>query len=135
MNNRYIWIGIAVGIFVSAIAIGITFLMNPISSPISISTSNQTIPLDKSNKVIHLQVGKKFLLKLDQNYNWDVNADNQLVVNRVINIMENKSMQWIYKANIPGNATLTATGNPICLQEIPSCKMASLIFRVTVIVT
>lgn len=133
MNNNFIWIGITIGVFVSAIIISSAFFINSESNPKTISISNQTIPLDQNNKEIHLQVGKKFLLKLDQNYNWDVNVDNQSVVNRVINIMENKSMQWIYKANIPGTATITATGNPICLNEIPSCKLTSLIFRVTVI--
>jgi predicted secreted protein len=134
MKKLYIGIGTAVGIFVIAVTIGIVYFMNMHSNPTSILASNQTVPLDQTNKMIHLMIGKKFLLRLDQNYTWDVNVENQTVVNRVINIMENNSTQWIYKANIPGTAKLTAIGDPICLQEKPPCKTPQLIFRVTIIV-
>ena len=134
MKKLYIWVGMAVGISVIAITIGILYFMNMHSGPVSVLGSNQTVPLDQTNKEIHLGVGKKFLLRLDQNYTWDVTVENQSVVNRVINIMENNSTQWIYKANIPGTAKLTAIGDPLCLQAKPSCKTPQLIFRVTIIV-
>lgn len=136
MISRYILIGLAVGVIVSAIAFSILIFMYPTStSHTTISISNQTIPLDQNNKEIHLDVGKRFLLNLDEKYDWNVNVDNQTVVNRVINIMENQNMQWIYKSNVPGKSTITATGNPICLKETPPCKLASIILRVNVIVT
>jgi hypothetical protein len=135
MDKRLL-IGIGIGVFAIAIITGFVFLNNLLSSSSSkqILASNKTVPLDQPNKEIHLAVGKRFLLKLDQNYTWDVNVENQSVVNRVINIMDNNSTQLIYKANIPGTAKLTAVGDPLCLKENPPCKKPHLIFKVSIIV-
>lgn len=108
-------------------------LTQPISGPDQ--TSNQIVTLAQNNQEIHLDNGKSFLLKLGNNYNWNIEISNQTVVSRVINIMVINGAQGIYQAHNPGHATLTAQGDPFCLSSIPRCAMPSILFRLDISVT
>jgi plastocyanin len=98
-------------------------------------TSNQIVTLAQNNQEIHLKNGQSFLLKLGNNYNWNVNISNQTVVSRVINMMVINGAQGIYEAHNPGTTTLTAQGDPLCLSSTPRCAIPSILFRVDIIVT
>ena len=93
------------------------------------SDQNKTITLDDNGKSITLHVGQDFLLKLGETYNWDVQIDNQTVVSRVMNIMVVRGAQGIYDAHVPGNATLSAAGDPQCRSATPACAMPSILFQ------
>jgi plastocyanin len=98
-------------------------------------TSNQIVTLAQNNQEIYLKNGKSFLLKLGNNYNWNIDISDQNVVSRVVNIMVINGAQGIYKAHNPGTATLTAQGDPSCLSSIPRCTIPSILFRVNITVT
>lgn len=98
-------------------------------------TSNQTVTLEQNNQKISLKKGESFLLKLGNNYNWNIDISDQTVVSRVINIMVINGAQGIYEAHNPGTVTLTAQGDPFCLSSIPRCAMPSILFRVNITVT
>ena len=98
-------------------------------------TSNQIVTLAQNNQEIHLKNGERFLLKLGNNYNWNINITDQDVVSRVINIMVINGAQGIYEAHNTGITTLTAQGDPLCLNSIPRCAMPSVLFRVNITVT
>jgi plastocyanin/predicted secreted protein len=98
-------------------------------------TSNQIVTLAQNNQEIYLKKGESFLLKLGNNYNWNIDISDQTVVSRVINIMVINGAQGIYEAHSSGTATLTAQGDPFCLSSVPRCAMPSILFRVNIIVT
>lgn len=98
-------------------------------------TSNQVVTLAQNNQEIFLKNGERFLLKLGNNYNWNIDINNQTIVSRVINIMVINGAQGIYEAHNTGTTTLTAQGDPFCLSSIPRCAMPSILFRVNITVT
>ena len=108
-----------------------------ITQPISESdqTSNQIVTLAQNNQEIYLKNGENFLLKLGNNYDWNIDISNQNVVSRVVNIMVINGAQGIYKAHNLGTATLTAQGNPLCLNSIPKCSIPSILFKIDITVT
>ncbi len=108
-------------------------ITQPISEPDQ--TSNQIVTLAQNNQEIHLDNGKSFLLKLGNNYNWNIEISNQTVVSRVINIMVINGAQGIYQAHNPGHATLTVQGDPLCLSSTPRCAVPSILFRLDISVT
>jgi len=98
-------------------------------------TSNQIVTLVQNNQEIHLKNGQSFLLKLGNNYNWNIDLSDQTVVSRVINMMVINGAQGIYEAHNLGTTTLTAQGDPLCLSSTPRCAIPSILFRVNIIVT
>jgi hypothetical protein len=98
-------------------------------------SENKIITLTDNGKSINLRNGEKFLLKLGDNYNWNVEIDNQAVVSRVMNIMVVKGAQGVYEARSPGLATLTGIGDPLCHTAVPACMIPSIYFQLDVVVT
>jgi hypothetical protein len=97
--------------------------------------SPEAVTLDDNGKTVMLKVGDRFLLNLGMDvYEWSLNIDNQDVLSRVKNIMTIKGSQGLFEALKPGQATLTATGDPLCAKEAPACKMPSMLFTINVVV-
>ena len=74
-------------------------------------SSTRIITLEDDGKSISLNAGQSFLLKLGEDFEWNIEIDNQAVVSRSLNIMVVKGAQGVYEAYSPGNATLTAVGD------------------------
>jgi hypothetical protein len=107
------------------------------------STSIPTLPaadgqkiitLDDQGKTISLVVGESFLLKLGDEYTWEVSISDQNIVSRVKNITVVSGAQGVYNAAQPGSVTLTAAGDPQCRQSQPPCAMPSIQFVITIVV-
>ncbi len=98
-------------------------------------SSTKNITLEDNGKSISLKTGESFLLKLGEDFEWNVEIDNQNVVSRALNIMVIKGAQGVYDAHAPGHATLTAVGDPPCLHSDPPCKMPSILFTLDIEVT
>ncbi len=90
--------------------------------------SNLTITLANNSQTITLHVDEEFLLKLGEGYQWTINLDNHNVVSRIPNVLVVRGAQGIYRAHQPGNATLTASGDPLCRQSVPACAIPSIFF-------
>lgn len=86
------------------------------------------VTLDYNNRVLALRPDDTFLLKLGEGYIWDLSLDNQSVVSRIPNIAVIRGAQGIYQAHLPGIATLTAQGDPVCRQVKPACGLPSVSF-------
>ena len=97
--------------------------------------STKNITLEDNGKSISLKAGQSFLLKLGEDFEWNVEIDNQDVVSRAVNIMVIKGAQGVYDAHAPGHAKLTAVGDPPCLHSDPPCKMHSMLFTLDIEVT
>jgi hypothetical protein len=93
-----------------------------------------TVTLDDQGRTITLPVGDSFLLKLGEDYNWDISISDQAVLSRVMGIAVIRGAQGIYEAHQPGTVTLSATGDPQCRQSQPACALPSLQFSVTIMV-
>lgn len=109
-------------------------IRTPTPNPTSAGDS-KTITLEDSGKTIQLAVGERFLLKLGNEYTWDISISDQTVVERVKNVMVILGAQGLYDALKPGTVTLSATGDPVCNQAVPSWKAPSIQFNVTIEVT
>ena len=93
------------------------------------------ITLDDKGKNFKMKVGDSFLLNLGSDvYDWTVTVDNESVLHLKMGVMVIRGAQGIYDALAPGTATLSAIGNPLCLQSNPPCAAPSLLFTITVIV-
>lgn len=98
------------------------------------STDGKTVTLDDQGKTISLAVGDSFLLKLGEQYNWDIAVSDQGVLSRVKNIAVIRGAQGIYEAHQAGTVSLSAKGDPECLQSQPPCASPSIQFSITVVV-
>ena len=82
-----------------------------------------------------MHVGESFLLNLGTDvYDWTVEVDHQDVLQRDMGVTVIQGAQGIYVAQAPGTVTLTANGDPLCLQSKPPCKMPSISFSIILIV-
>jgi hypothetical protein len=103
------------------------------SSPIALPVSGVT--LSENGMAFTMHIGESFLLNLGTDvYEWMVEVDHQDVLQRKMGVAVIRGAQGIYIAQAPGTATLTASGDPLCLRSKPSCKMPSVSFSITVIV-
>ena len=115
-------------------------LLSPTISVADVGGSTQDIPsngitLADNGKTVIIHPRDSFLLNLGiDTYNWSVNIDDQNILSRVKNVMVIRGAQGIYAANKPGQAVLTAVGDPLCRNSIPVCGAPSLLFKITVIV-
>jgi predicted secreted protein len=105
----------------------------PVVSPTAAADQN-VVTLADSGKTITLKVGENFLLKLGNDYTWNINVSDESVISRVKNVMVILGAQGIYDALKPGTAVLSATGDPQCRQATPACAAPSIQFSVTVVV-
>jgi len=93
------------------------------------------ITLDDNGKTFTMHVGDSVLLNLGTDaYDWTVAVENETVVHMKMGVMVIKGAQGIYDALTPGTATLSASGNPLCLQSRPACALPSILFTVTIVV-
>jgi len=99
------------------------------------TSSTLEITMEDNGKNLNMKVGDSFLLNLDSNfYDWFVEVNDQNVLSREPNVTVIKGAQGIYQARTPGSATLTASGNPKCINSKPPCLAPSVMFMITVIV-
>ncbi len=94
-----------------------------------------TVTLEDQGKTIHLKVGQTFLLKLGEDYSWDISVGNEDVIYRVRTITVIHGAQGLFSANHAGTTTLTATGDPVCREAKPACATPSIQFGVTLVVS
>ncbi|HEY9205486.1 MAG TPA: hypothetical protein VIO58_06150 [Candidatus Methanoperedens sp.] len=108
--------------------------VEPDASPVSTVPEGKIITLEDDRKTISLLVKETFLLKLGEEYDWNVTIDNQTVLSRVVGVLVVRGAQGIYRANSPGNATLTAVGDPVCRKAIPPCAAPSREFKLYMVI-
>ncbi len=105
-----------------------------------VSPSATALPADgvafsENGKTFTMHVGESFLLNLGTDvYDWTVEVDHQDVLQRDMDVTVSQDAQGIYVAQAPGTVTLTANGDPLCLQSKPPCKMPSISFSIILIV-
>jgi hypothetical protein len=95
----------------------------------------KTVTLDDDSKTITLQVDETFLLNLGEGYDWNISIDDPSVISREVNVLVVRGAQGIYRAHMPGHATLTAIGDPACRKSVPPCAAPSRQFNLYVVVT
>jgi hypothetical protein len=115
--------------------VSLGWIKSPQSNVSEEESSTKDITLEDSGKSISLKTGQSFLLKLGEDFEWNVEVDNQDVVSRALNIMVIRGAQGVYEAHAPGHATLTAVGDPPCLHSDPPCKIHSTLFTLDIEVT
>ena len=86
------------------------------------------ITLANNGQTVSLHVNQTFLLDLGEDYQWDITLDNQKVISRIPYISVIRGAQGVYQAHLPGTATMTVTGDPLCRQSTPTCAIPSVIF-------
>ncbi|MGQ0791936.1 MAG: hypothetical protein ACT4NJ_06915 [Nitrosopumilaceae archaeon] len=91
-----------------------------------------TITQENNNQTMELNVGDTFLLKLGEEYMWNVEIDNDDVVSRVKNIAVIRGAQGVYEAKMPGSATLSAAGDLPCREEVPPCAAPTILFKIQI---
>jgi hypothetical protein len=112
----------------------------PSLTPSMVILANNPVPengitLEDKGKTFKMKVGDSFLLNLGTDtYDWIVTVDNVNVLNLKMGVMAIQGAQGIYDALASGTATLSATGDPICLRSNPPCASPSILFTVKIIV-
>ena len=104
-------------------------------SPSAMALPADGIAFSENGKIFTMHVGESFLLNLGTDvYDWTVEVDHQNVLQRDMGVTVIQGAQGIYVAQAPGTVTLTANGDPLCLQSKPPCKMPSISFSIILIV-
>jgi hypothetical protein len=110
-------------------------------SPVPMGSATETpapetanVTLADNGKTISLQVVQAFLLALGEGYDWNVTIADQSIISREIGVLTIRGSQGLFMAHTPGTTTLSANGDPTCLQSQPPCKMPSESFQVTIVV-
>ena len=91
-----------------------------------------TITQENNNQTIEINVGDTFLLKLGEEYMWNVEIDNDDIVSRVKNIAVIRGAQGVYEAKMPGSATLSAVGDLPCREDVPPCAAPTILFKIQI---
>lgn len=104
------------------------------SAPTETAPPGRVITLDDNGKTITLQVNETFLLKLGEEYDWNITVDDQAVLSRKVNVLVVRGAQGIYEAHKLGRTTLSAIGDPPCRRATPPCAAPSRLFRLYIVV-
>ncbi len=104
---------------------------NNLLTPQPIPTGGITVKDNQMTFTMH--TGDRFLLNLGNPiYEWTVTVDNPAVLSRVVNVLVIQGAQGLYEAHQPGQAILTATGDPACRRSKPACMIPSMLFKITI---
>lgn len=108
----------------------------PTPSPIPPQTGDGglTISLADNGKTIEMNVGDTALLKLGNEYDWNISIADESIISRVKNIMVINGAQGVYQALKAGTTVMSVSGDPACRASTPPCMMPSLLFQVTIVV-
>ena len=105
-----------------------------VSIGVSAAAEPEVVTLADDGQTITLQVNETFLLKLGEEYDWNITIDDQTIVSRVPNVLVVRGAQGLYRAHKEGSSTLTAIGDPICRKAQPPCGAPSREFRINMVV-
>jgi len=108
--------------------------LTPPGTPPPTINGNQIVGLSQNNQTLTYHVGQSFLLRLGSFYQWNIQISDTTVLQRQINALLIIGAQGIFVAKAPGQATLTAIGNPLCRASKPACGLPSIVFEIHVTV-
>ncbi|HEX7975875.1 MAG TPA: hypothetical protein VF498_15810 [Anaerolineales bacterium] len=111
--------------------------LGPTPTPQPIATDENgglTVTLDNNGQTVTLKTGQRFLLKLGEGYDWQVEVADQAILSRVPNVTVIRGAQGLYEARQAGTTRLTASGDPVCRTAKPPCEMLSRMFEITIVV-
>jgi hypothetical protein len=92
-----------------------------------------TVTYADNGETITLRVGDRFLLKLGDQFEWQVSVVDPTVVSRVVNLLVVKGAQGVCEANKTGETALSATGTVVCLAQ-QACPVLAVSFKLHIIV-
>jgi len=104
-------------------------VVQSILSSIQFTTSSRMfeVTIADNGKTINMNSGDGFMLNLSSDfYDWSVQVDNESVLG--FEQGTGTSILGIFRARTPGIATLTASGNPKCINLTPPCLSPSIMF-------
>ena len=104
------------------------------ATPTALAPSTPTVTLTDDGHTLTLHAGQSFLLKLGEEYDWNITVSDQTIVSRKVNVLTVRGAQGIYDAHKAGTTTLTATGEPVCRNTNPPCERPSRQFHLTIVV-
>ncbi len=93
---------------------------------------NKIVTLADNGGTINLSVNETFLLKLGEDYEWNITIDDMTVISRVPNVLVVRGAEGLYRAHKPGHTNLTAAGDPVCRKNQPPCEAPTLLFHIGV---
>ena len=92
-----------------------------------------TVTYADNGQTITLHVGDRFLLKLGDQFAWNVSVSDPAIVSRVVNIAVVQGAQGVYQANKIGETMLSATGLAVC-PPLKVCPDVEIGFKLHIIV-
>ncbi len=106
-----------------------------VASPGAVGTPPGSLRVTQADNghTISLRVGQTFLVALGNTLDWNVTVADPTIVSRVVNVLVVRGAQGLYRANAPGQTTLTATGRPICAPG-QACPMFIQLVKVNLVV-
>lgn len=86
--------------------------------------------VEQLGRSVSLAAGQRLQLDLGKIYTWQFTIGDPQVLKQ----LEGQTGQVIFEALKPGTTTLSAAGDPLCLQSQPPCGMPSIMIETTVTV-
>jgi hypothetical protein len=100
----------------------------------SVHPKPKTITLANHDSIINLKIGDRFVLMLGSELDWSVTSSDPAVITRIKNILTIRDAQGVYQAQQAGNASLNASGEPVCRQQQPACVLPGRTFQIKIVV-
>jgi hypothetical protein len=91
-----------------------------------------TVTLADNGKEITLKQGNRLLVKLGEEYTWQLTNSDITVLIPVRAVMLVRGAQGLYDAARAEQSVISGPGDPTCLTAEPACMMPSIEFKVTV---
>ncbi len=106
---------------------------NVAATPTTPSSAPNTVTYADNGQTITLHVGDRFLLKLGDQFTWNVSVSDPAIVSRVVNIAVVQGAQGVYQANKAGDTMLSAVGLAVC-PPLKVCPDVAIGFKLHIIV-
>jgi len=107
--------------------------LSPSPTPVR-ETLVVTLDDAKTGQTLYLAAGDTFILKLGDDYIWQVHIGDERVVTHLPNPGAKRDARGPYLARAPGQVELEITGDPACSKASPPCAMPSILYEVKIAV-
>ena len=87
-----------------------------------------------TGQTLHLAVGDTFMLKLGDDYLWQVHIGDERVVTHLAKPGAKSEAPGPYLARAAGQTELQITGDPACSKASPPCAMPSILYELKIAV-
>ncbi len=96
----------------------------------------QPLPITQAEngRQVSLSPGQQIILQLSETYTWQIEVSDLTVLSKIQAAAPASGSQGAFEARRPGQASLTAVGDPLCRSAKPPCAAPAVQFQIEILV-